>query len=170
MLESGRSFITSADLSGMTISGLQAKIMEYQPDVVFIDAVYLMHSELPKVEPGSAQALTDIARGLKSLAQSQCIPIVATTQATMTRSKGGLTMFSPMYTQAFGQSADVLLGVERADPDQSDIDAVTIRLKVLASRSGPRAETILQWDWAHGMVTEVAPSEIRKSDEEHEFN
>ena len=58
----------------MTVSGMQAKIMEYQPDVVFIDGAYLMQSELPKVEQGSAQALTEIARGLKKLAQSQRHP------------------------------------------------------------------------------------------------
>jgi replicative DNA helicase len=168
-LESGRSFITSADLSGMTISGLQAKIMDYRPDVVLVDALYLMRSETPKIEQGSAQALTEIARGLKELAQSQSIPIIGTTQATMTRSKGGLNMFSPMYTQAFGQSADVLLGVERVDEEESDKSAVTIRMKVLASRSGPRAETILRWDWSRGAVTELPPADFNREDR-HELN
>jgi replicative DNA helicase len=155
-VESSRAFITSADLTtGTTVSGIQAKIMEYRPDVVFIDAAYLMRSELPKTEPGSAQALTDIARSLKQLAQSQGIPIIASTQATLTRSKGGLNMFSAMYTQAWGQSADVLLGVERVDPDASDTGPVTIRFKVLASRAGPRAESILMWDWNGGAVTEL---------------
>lgn len=168
-MESGRSFITSADLAGMTISGLQAKIMDYRPDVVLVDAVYLMRSETPKIEQGSAQALTEIARGLKELAQSQSIPIIGTTQATMTRSKGGLTMFSPMYTQAFGQSADVLLGVERADPEEGDQSTVTIRMKVLASRSGPRAETILRWNWSRGLVEEVASADFKGADQ-HELN
>jgi replicative DNA helicase len=156
-LESSRSFITSADLAGMTLSGLQAKIMDYRPDVVLVDAVYLMRSETPKIEQGSAQALTEIARGLKEMAQSQSIPIVCTTQATMTRSKGGLNMFSPMYTQAFGQSADVLLGVERVDPEELGQKTVVISMKVLASRSGPRAETILQWNWSQGSVQEIPP-------------
>lgn len=164
-IQSMRSFITSADLSGMTLSGLQGKIMDIQPDVVLIDAVYLMQSETPKVEQGSAQALTEIARGLKTLAQSQGIPIIGTTQATMTRSKGGLNMFSPMYTQAFGQSADVLLGVERADPEEGDQSTVTIRMKVLASRSGPRAETILRWNWSRGRVEEVPPADFKGVDQ-----
>jgi hypothetical protein len=60
-----------------------------------------------------------------------------------------------MYTQAWGQSADVLLGVERVDPDASDTGPVTIRFKVLASRAGPRAESILMWDWNGGAVTEL---------------
>lgn len=154
-LDSGPPFILSVDLaSAMTVAGLQAKIMEARPDVLFIDGCYLMQSELPKVEPGSAQALTDIARGLKRLAQAQKIPIVVTTQATMTRSKGGLSMYSAMYTQAFGQSADLMLGVERVDPDAPEMGVVTTKLKVLASRAGPRAETILHWEWQAGRVTE----------------
>lgn len=152
--------ITSVDMaSAMTVNGVQAKMMEYQPDVVLIDGAYLMQSELPKAEPGSAQALADIARGLKRLAQAQRIPIVVTTQASETRAKGGkLTASSAMYTQAWRQSADVLLGVERDDPDAPDAGEVMVRFKVLASRAGPRAETMLSWDWSEGRMDELDPT------------
>ena len=160
LADSQVSLITSVDMdSAMTVNGIQAKIMEYQPDVVLIDGAYLMQSELPKAEPGSAQALADIARGLKRLAQAQRIPIVVTTQATETRTKGGkLTASSAMYTQAWRQSADVLLGVEREDPEASDTGEVMVRFKVLASRAGPRAETMLSWDWSEGRMEELSPS------------
>lgn len=150
-------FILSSDLdSATTVSGVQAKILEYQPDAVFIDGAYLMHSEIPKVEQGSAQALTDIARELKKLAQSQRIPIIVTTQASESRSRGGkLNAASAMYTQAWRQSADVMLGTERVDQDASDNDEVQVRFKVLASRSGPRAETTLAWNWNAGTVAEL---------------
>ena len=65
-----------------------------------------------------------------------------------------------MYTQAWGQSSDVLLGVERLEPDQDDQDEVVVKLKVLTSRSGPRAEAVLVWDWNKGRVTEVDPSTL----------
>jgi replicative DNA helicase len=160
--------ITSVDMdSAMTVNGVQAKILEYQPDVVFIDGVYLMQSELPKSEPGSAQALADIARGLKRLAQAQRIPVVVTTQATETRAKGGrLTAASAMYTQAWRQSADVLLGVERDNPDAPDTGEVMVRFKVLASRSGPRAETMLSWDWSEGKVEELDPRYFKPGDDD----
>jgi hypothetical protein len=35
------------------------------------------------------------------------------------------------------------------------IEPVTITLKVLASRSGPRTETTLVWDWRNGSVQEM---------------
>ena len=152
------SFILSVDIqNAMTVSGVQAKAMEYQPDILFIDGAYLMQSEIPKVEPGSAQALTDIARSLKMLAQNMRIPVVVTTQASQTRSRGGkLTAESAMYTQAWRQSSDVLLGVERVEEDGVPDDGeIHVKVKVLNSRSGPRAETYVVWDWNKGSVIEV---------------
>jgi len=136
---------------------VQAKIMEHRPAVVFIDSVHLMDSELPKVEQQSTQAITDIARSLKRLAQVMHLPIVVTTHATARRVRGGkLNADSAMWTQAWRQSSDVLLGVNR-DFDEGDADnePVTITLDVLASRSGPRASTTLVWDWPHGSVVEM---------------
>jgi replicative DNA helicase len=160
--------ITSVDMdSAMTVNGIQAKILEYQPDVVLVDGAYLMQSELPKADPGSAQALADIARGLKRLAQAQRIPIVVTTQASETRARGGkLTAASAMYTQAWRQSADVLLGVEREDPEAPDMGEVMVRFKVLASRAGPRAETMLSWDWSKGRMEEIDPSYFKPRDDD----
>ena len=73
-------------------------------------------------------------------------------------------MFSAMYTQAWGQSADVLLGVERVDPAANDLDAVVIKLSVLASRvrSPGRDATAL------GLVerfecTEITSDEFRRA-------
>ena len=51
--KSTTSFVSSVDMdNAMTVSGIQAKILEYQPDCVLIDGGYLMQSELPKAEPG----------------------------------------------------------------------------------------------------------------------
>ena len=162
-------FVSSVDMdNAMTVSGILSKIQEYNPDCVLIDGAYLMQSELPKAEPGSPQALADIARNLKKLAQSQQIPIVVTTQADQGRSRRGLTAASAMYTQAWRQSADVLLGVERLDPEADDFGQVMVRFKVLASRSGPRAETLLAWNWSQGTVHEVDPSIYRMDDVEDE--
>ena len=167
--ESNTAFVCSVDMANaMTVSGIQAKILEYDPDVVLIDGAYLMQSELPKAEPGSPQALADIARNLKKLAQSQRIPIVVTTQADQGRSRRGLTAASAMYTQAWRQSADVLLGVERLDPEADDFGQVMVRFKVLASRSGPRAETLLAWNWGAGTVHEVDPSIYKPDDADPE--
>jgi replicative DNA helicase len=165
-LQGMKPFVLSVDLaSAMTVSGIQAKVREYMPDVVYVDGAYMMMSELAKVEQGSPQALTDIARSLKRLAQNLRIPIVVTTQASATRSKGGqLNPYSAMYTQAWQQSADVLLGVERISvEDENDRSEVPIKVRVLNSRSGPRTDTTVVWDWTHGTVTELTANPYQRT-------
>jgi replicative DNA helicase len=166
-MEAMRSFILSSDIaSATTVAGVQAKIQEYTPDVVFIDGGYMMQSSLPGVEPGSAFALTDISRSLKRLAQSSKTPIVITTQASLKTSKNGLSAGSVMYTQAWGQDCDVLLGVERMGERQADESTstvpVNVKFRVLESRSGPRKEVVLEWDWKHGSVEELDPAVMQQ--------
>jgi len=161
-------FVFSTDITAATtVGGVQAKVQNYQPDVVFVDGAYLMQSELDKVEPGSAQAATSISRSLKRMAQAQKIPVVVTTQASLSRSKGGLTLGSAMYTQAWGQDCDVMLGVERVIEDNKDPDddtgIVLVKFKVVESRSGPRKETLLEWDWSKGSVREIDPAKVKAS-------
>jgi replicative DNA helicase len=166
-----RSLLFSSDItSGTTVSGLQAKIQELEPDVVIVDGAYMMQSEDTRFEPGSAQAITSVSRGLKRLAQSSKIPIVVTTQASQTRSKGGLHMGSAMYSQSWAQDADILLGVERVTPstpggsdeENENVTAgpVQVKFRVVESRSGPRKNVILEWDWAEGSVEEIDPDAL----------
>jgi KaiC/GvpD/RAD55 family RecA-like ATPase len=142
--------IFSADISSaMTVSGIQAKVQEHRPDALFIDGAYLMDSDNPRLERGTEGSLRDISRSLKRLAQTARIPIVVTTQALLSRSKGGLTMSSVGYTSAWAQDCDVMLGVER-QPD-SNIS----KFHVIASRSGPRKDTYVEWDWDQGLIKEI---------------
>jgi replicative DNA helicase len=150
--------------SALTVAGIGALIQEKNPDVVFIDGIYFMRSALPNVEPGSPQALTDISRSLKRLCQSSKKPIVVTSQASQTRTRGDrLTLASGMYTQAFGQDANIVLGTARMsnkreegeDAEDEDTGPVTVRFNVIASRSGPRKEVMLEWNWDAGLAREL---------------
>lgn len=158
-LKGKRDFLFSEDITnGLTVSGVKAKILDYTPEIVFIDAAYLMQSEIPGIDTTSPAAMTDVARSLKQLAQAMRIPVVVSVQASQTRASGGrLNAGSAMYTQAWRQSADVLLGSERASTDEEVLannGLVTVLLKVLASRSGPYAESVIRWDWGSGIVEE----------------
>ena len=148
--EAMKPFIISTDImSATTVSGVQMKVQQYQPDAVFVDGTYLMDPETAAFEKGSPQALTEITRGLKRLAQTQEVPIVNTTQALLSRSKTGLTLNSIGYSSSFAQDSDLILGTER--PDQSKV----AKFHVIASRSGPRKTAWIEWDWDHGRVEEV---------------
>lgn len=164
-----RPFHFTTDIeSATTVAGIASLVQEKDPDVVYIDGIYFMQSALKEAEPGSPQALTDISRSIKRLAQRTRKPIVVTSQASQTRSRGGvLTMASGMYTQAFVQDANVILGTQRTDAKDDEEDEeethrgpVTVKFKVLGSRSGPRTTTVLEWDWANGSVTELSKAEM----------
>lgn len=168
MVKEMEPLIFTSDISAtMTVSGIQAKAQEYQPDVIFVDGAYLMQSEMERVEQGSPQALTNISRSLKRLAQSMKLPVVVTTQASLARTKGGaVNLHSAMYTQAWGQDSDIFLGVDRLGERQEDEslshDPVAVRFKVIESRSGPRKQVVLEWDWHKGAVQELDPVVMRE--------
>lgn len=144
-------FWASTDInSATTLTGLHTQVERYRPDIVFVDGVYMMRDE--EGEPqGSSQALTNITRGLKRLAQNLHLPVVVTTQALSwkTDKRRGLTGDSIGYSSSFLQDSDGVFGVEKTAID--DIN----KLKGLAIRSGPLMEKYIRWDWDSGTFEEL---------------
>lgn len=139
-------FILSEDTHSLTtVSAISAKVKEYQPDVLFIDGVYLMDDE--NGEPkGSPQAITNITRALKRVAQAYDIPVVATTQVLSwklnNKKTRAVTADAIGYSSSFAQDADLLLSVER----NPDIENRAI-VRVVIARSSPTGEVHIAWDW-----------------------
>lgn len=148
-------FIFSEDASSLTtVTALAGKIQEYQPDLIIVDGVYLMDDE--NGEPkGSPQALTNITRSLKRLAQRFDIPVVATTQVLSwklnNKKTRAVTADAIGYTSSFAQDADLILGVER-NPDMDD-QAI---IRVVSARSSPSGEVHIKWDWTTMEFQEVS--------------
>jgi archaellum biogenesis ATPase FlaH len=139
-------FIMSEDSSSLTtVSAIASKIQEFQPDAVFIDGMYLMDDEHGEPK-GSPQALTNITRGTKRLAQRFDIPIVGTSQVLSWKLNNkrtrAITADSIGYTSSFVQDADLVLGVER-NPDLDD-QAI---IRVVEARTAAHAEIHVKWDW-----------------------
>jgi replicative DNA helicase len=156
--ESMEGLILSSDIDGaITISGIQAKIQQYAPDLVLIDGLYLMDDETGH-DKGSPQALTALTRSFKRLAQTARKPIVITTQAMDYRSKGGLNIGSIGYSSSFAQDSDIVFGVE----PHKDLDKVS-KFHVLASRSTPRGHVHFRFDWSQGMVEEMDDIEYEQA-------
>jgi len=161
MMKNMHPFMMSEDSSSLTtISAIAGKIQEYQPDAVFIDGMYLMDDE--NGEPkGTPQALTNITRGVKRLAQRFDIPIVGTSQVLSWKLNNkrtrAITADSIGYTSSFVQDADLVLGVER-NPDLDD-QAI---IRVVEARTAPHAEIHVKWDWQTMEFDEV--SEVEEVD------
>jgi len=157
-------FIITEDTSSVTtVSSLAAKVKEYRPDILFVDGVYLMDDE--QGEPkGSPQALTNITRGLKRLAQNEDIPIVGTTQVLSwklgNKKSRRVTADSIGYTSSFAQDSDLVLAVE-SDPDIENQGII----RVVLARSAPLGEIRINWDWANMDFTEVGEDEDGNDDD-----
>lgn len=138
------------------ISGISNKVQQLQPNVLFIDGVYLMMDE-QSGEANTALALTNITRSLKRLAQKHQIPIVITTQALGWKMrKGNVTVDSIGYSSSFFQDADVVFGLQREDENVDD----TRLLKVMASRNCGPLEVSLVWDWNTGEFREISSDDM----------
>lgn len=141
---------------GITVSSIQSKIQTLNPDVVFIDGVYLMMDEQTG-ESNTPQALTGITRSLKRLAQRTNKPIVITTQALNWKTKKGkVSTDSIGYSSSFLQDADVVFGLEREDENVDD----TRTLKVMAARNSANVEASLMWDWSSGLFREMTSDDV----------
>jgi len=149
-MENMHNFYLTDSSSAQTVSGLSAKIEKLQPDVVFVDGVYLMLDEVSG-EQNNALALTNITRNLKRLAQRTKKPIVVTTQVLEWKMKKNRVSAGAIgYSSSFFQDADVILALERQDPE----DDSSRLFRVEASRNCGRVETELLWDWENGKFQE----------------
>ncbi|MFE6745931.1 DnaB-like helicase C-terminal domain-containing protein [Kitasatospora purpeofusca] len=137
-----RPLLISEDRAGtMTLSGLQAKIDQYKPDILFLDGAYFLVDEITK-ESGTPLALTNISRGLKKLAMNSDIPVVVTTQSLASKlGRNGLTAHSLGYTSAWVQDADLVVGMEACE------DPGDYRMKILAARNAPPQEHLISISW-----------------------
>lgn len=151
VLQNMEPFMISADISATTtVSGLAAKISQHDPDIIFIDGVYLMESETTH-EQGTTQAYTAVSRALKRLAQRTNIPVVGTVQSLLGKMKdGAVTMGSLGWTSAWAQDADVILGVEKVTGTPN------LRVRVVGGRNISNCEMTIACDWEESRFNEVA--------------
>lgn len=142
--------------NGQTVSAIASKIQSKNPDIVFIDGTYLMIDEQTG-ESNTPQAITNITRSLKRLAQKINKPIVITTQVLTWKMRGGnVTADSIGYSSSFHQDADVIFGLQKVDENVDDMRL----LRVIASRNSGFTEANLTWDWNTGAFREMDETDL----------
>jgi replicative DNA helicase len=147
-------FVDSAN--GQTVSSIASKIQDKNPDIVFIDGTYLMIDEQTG-EMNTPQAITNITRSLKRLAQKIRKPIVISTQVlTWKMRKGQVTADAIGYSSSFHQDADVIFGLQREDENVDN----TRLLRVIAARNTGLCEASLTWDWDTGQFREMDNTDL----------
>jgi hypothetical protein len=144
-------------INGLTIDSLLAKAEQLNPDILFVDGVYLMMDQVTG-EANTPQALTNITRGLKRVAQRLDIPVVITTQTLLWKMRGGkVSADSIGYSSSFFQDSDVILGLEPVE----DNDEIRI-LKVVQARNCPPSETSITWKWDIGCFHDESKEDLCK--------
>jgi hypothetical protein len=132
-------------VNGLTRDSLLAKADQLKPDILFVDGVYLMLDQVTG-DANTPQALTNITRGLKRVAQRLDIPVVITTQTLLWKMKGNkVSADSIGYSSSFFQDSDVILGLEVVE----DNDMVRW-LSVVQSRNCPPTGISITWNWDTG--------------------
>jgi replicative DNA helicase len=156
MSEDEHNFWLVDAVNGATVSAIASKVQTLQPDIIFIDGVYLMIDE-QSGESNTPLAITNITRSLKRLAQKFNKPVFITTQSlTWKMRKGKVTSDSIGYSSSFFQDADVLFGLEREDENIDD----TRIFKVMNARNSGPVETSLLFTFDTGQFRELTGDDI----------
>lgn len=129
-------------VGGLTVDALVAKIAQLKPDIVFVDGVYLMLDQVTG-ESNTPQALTNITRSLKRVAQQTNLPIIITTQTLLWKMRGGkVSADSIGYSSSFFQDSDVILGLDEVPDNEFARD-----LRVVQSRNSSPVNNSIVWNW-----------------------
>jgi replicative DNA helicase len=133
-------FWVSSDDAAMGVTGLAAKVDQFQPDILFLDGLYLMRDD--KGETGW-EGITNITRDLKRLAVRLGIPVVVTTQ--LNRKSKGLRgdLSSLAFSDSIGQDADLVLGLLQTDEMRNNYE---LMIRLLKQREGLTGEFKVRWD------------------------
>jgi replicative DNA helicase len=123
------------DDKGMGVMSLSTKIDEYEPDILFVDGVYLLRDDRGGRKSTDWQGQAHIVQDLKSLAFRTDIPIVGTTQANRSGDKSkGNSNTEMAFSDAYLQSADYVI---RSIYDQKEKESNEAILTMPGVREAP---------------------------------
>lgn len=108
----------------LTTTKIQSFIHAYKPQIVLIDGVYLMNEN-----DGNSmwERVTDISRSLKRLAVSENVPIIGVHQSNRASVGKRVEIENAAYSDAIGQDADLVLGINKEDDGNVFVEAIKNR-------------------------------------------
>lgn len=126
------------------VMALEQRIKEVNPDIVFIDGVYLMEDDQNARDDWLR--VTHITRDLKKLAKRVNKPIVINTQLDEKKSntKAAPKLSDIKYSQAIAQDSDVVISLFR---DEVMINDREMQVSVIKNREGEGGKITLNWDF-----------------------
>lgn len=109
--------------NGDTIEWLTAKVKRYQPDIVFIDGLYLMSDNRGGKGQKDNFRVQNISRAARQMVLDTGVPLVATMQATRSAATHkGANLDEIAYSDAIAQDVTAAIRVINEDPKEDDDD------------------------------------------------
>lgn len=122
--------------AGIGVSALQAKIREFEPDLVVVDGMYLMRDDRDKKRSIDWKNIAHISQDLKGTTKSFKVPIIGTTQANRSAKSPNdkeADLSELAYADALAQDCDMAIRVSK----QKDKDGSTeLVMSIPGSREG----------------------------------
>lgn len=132
----------------MSVESIINMIDEQNPDIVFVDGAYMLHSE-NKVFKSQWEELRYVTEVLKRKALSKNIPIILSFQFNQKVKDEDKGIENIMGGQAIGQIASVVVGIlsnPHDDPDSNFSGEYTKYLEIMKGRSGEQGAVVLHFD------------------------
>ena len=149
----GNSKLIIDDTPGISLSELRTRCKKYKLefgiDAVIIDYMQLMSGEKGGRSESRQQEVSEISRGLKSLARELKIPVIALSQ--LSRASEGRSDHRPMMSDlresgSIEQDADVIMFLYRDEVYNKDTEDKDIAEIIVAKqRNGPIGTVRLKW-------------------------
>lgn len=122
--------------AGVGIGALQAKIREFEPDLVVVDGMYLMKDDRDQKRSIDWKAVAHVSQDLKITAKTFKVPIIATTQANRTAKDPNdkeADLSELAYADALAQDCDLAIRVHKQRDQNKETELV---LSIPGSREG----------------------------------
>jgi hypothetical protein len=109
------------------VNSLRAKIREFQPTLVVVDAFYLMNDDRENKRGSDWKVMTNISRDLRKTASNFKIPLIGVTQGNRGADKDHkqADLREIGYADAPGQDADLTMRVDKKkDPQTKETELI----------------------------------------------
>jgi replicative DNA helicase len=152
---------------GLGTAGVRQKIIEYQPDLVIVDGLYLLEDE-DLVRGPEHITLRKIADRLKRMARKENVHIFAVTQANgegANSERGGSGASHIAFSRGVAMACDMILNIYTND----ELRAMNyMGIKLIKQREGPPVNFITTWD-LNRCVFEVVENETSVDEPDSEI-
>jgi len=137
-LESGHGkslIVTSdrADPNGGGVQGLRQKVKDYSPDLLCVDAMYLMKDDREGKKSIKWYNQSAISQDIKDLALDTNIPIIGTNQAKRdSEEKSGKAVSNISFSDSYGMDCDMAIEIIKKSTKDKEVNELA--LAITASR------------------------------------